>query len=76
MVENKIKPCPFCGSNDISEHHDHFVCDHCLASGPLYFHKDILTGFEYGQRDLLISIWNHRGEDPNFVYCEYKKIGE
>ena len=33
-TEQKLKPCPFCGSDDLTDQDDYIVCKACNAYGP------------------------------------------
>lgn len=51
MTDNTLKPCPFCGSNDISDAHRFVSCLSCAADGP--FSKRYANGSS-------IELWNRR----------------
>lgn len=56
-MANKLKPCPFCGSNDIfiDENETFIMCHNCNCIGP-----DVP-----GIGVAVINAWNNRAEDNN-----------
>lgn len=62
---NDLKPCPFCGSKDISDAcysgmDCYIMCDDCGASGP----SNCCTDADE-QEDVAIEDWNKRAELDN-----------
>lgn len=54
-----MKPCPFCGSNDIEILNGYCRCDNCFARGPLAEEPYVDDSGEYDG----IAAWNERPED-------------
>jgi hypothetical protein len=51
----KLKPCPFCGSNNLLNIRSFVHCQNCMANGPYIFPpKENITGIE---------LWNGRNVD-------------
>jgi Lar family restriction alleviation protein len=59
MSDEQLKPCPFCGSTDLSEDgsqwHYEILCNACLASGPIKTHI-------HAEPQDAIDAWNRRSE--------------
>ena len=71
MTKNKLKPCPFCGSDDIYydinygkfKGFDYVQCQNCGA--------EIHSIYRYGKEIAAIDAWNRRSEqkEPDFYIC-------
>jgi Lar family restriction alleviation protein len=76
MSEN-IKPCPFCGGNDLNIQHStedregipsNIICQDCGCAGPwAYIRPEVLESALNKDRipTRLISLWNDRKYDGN-----------
>ncbi len=59
-METELKPCPFCGGNNIYQEHDHIICPDCGCIGP----DKHITGEDVDP----YAVWNKRynSESKNF----------
>ena len=59
MTQEEIKPCPFCGSDDLfpyeGEHYSSIICIDCRAEGP----RVIIDPENYNW-EASIELWNKR----------------
>jgi hypothetical protein len=57
MIE-ELKPCPYCGSNDLNDCYVYIRCNKCLMEGPKMNggHNDAHSDFR--DRELAIEAWN------------------
>lgn len=72
MTENEIKPCPFCGSQDLTfqtstEDREgvpaNIICGHCGACGPWEYLKREVLDTAWDDNTIpakLIELWNER----------------
>ena len=72
-----IKPCPFCGGNDLNVQHStedregvpsNIICEDCGCAGPwAYIRPEVLESAANKDRIpvRLINLWNDRKHDGN-----------
>lgn len=72
MSEERLKPCPFCGSKDVGyeyEHDDYISCRVCNCYGPDF------NSVKWNDRSTIINSWNPITETPEYdreVIIEYE----
>ena len=72
MIDEKLKPCPFCGSNDLNVQHStedregvpaNVICHDCGCAGPwTYLKRDLIEQFwdDFAFPTKLVKLWNER----------------
>lgn len=84
--EMELKPCPFCGRNELSAQDDcggkvvWISCDHCggmsgcsgSQSNEMY---DTLDPLEVmGPKELAVKLWNMRSETKSLTVCHSEEL--
>ena len=57
---NNLKPCPFCGSNNLEDHYVFIKCTDCGEEGPPSNNKRNDAHADFVDNENAIEYWNER----------------
>ncbi len=56
--DNRLLPCPYCGSTNLSHHYVYIQCDDCLMCGPKSNNGQNDQHSDHWDYELAIERWN------------------